>query len=1158
MSVELPGRVADNIEHLVGRDWLLKPLENWWNRRDERLLVIVGKPGTGKSMLLGWLAGFGPEPADPVARRRLAHLRSAVKASYFFQASGRNVSIESFAHGVTDQLIGRVPGLAGELVEKAHVVGTAHVDHAAAGAKVSGVMIGQLSLGSFDDNLLERVFVNPLKALYSKGYAEPMLLLIDALDEAQTEGDPTIPHLLARLKNLPAPVRILATTREEPRVLKFFHRGAIFDLVRDAPSDVDDIRLYARARLTSAAIANRDDCEKFAKRLSVQSAGVFLYAALVLDDLLPQPLASLQTPDLDSFALPADLNEIYTEFITRELGKDERLWFDIYEPLLGLISVARGDGLTSNQLAAIIGRDIRPALRACKQYLTGPLPNGPFRIFHQSFVDFLLQDAGNEHFHIDAASMHRRIAEHFWSVHDASASLDNDWLAADPYSRAHLAYHAAAAGLLDKFVADPLFLIASDPASLLGVIDRCSSQSAKAYRDVYIRTSLHDLDFSDRASYLELAARRSKQDRIAREFAGLPIQRRWRVPWVLSHAEAPYRTLGHFSGEIGGIAMIPDRDGRVAVVGLDEEGSWLRIVNAQGEIVSRTALRNIPIAVGSTQLETQCGLAVLEHRLDMDQKRIEDCGHELSISLWTTDDLPQLISTHQLADKPQYAESLRRSAIRCSGGELIAAIGGSSWTRVMRLQSQFGKLTQRRTERIWVVISPLAITELDGRPAIVLATDSELNIHVFDAEEIDPASNSDRYIEINDDDAWIRRYFSETVETYPTALAVSSRGASYIAVGDFDGSAYVFKRQSDSEELSLRGRLYGTGGEIKHLDIAEESGTISVVSADQSNHLKRWSLANSINQLEDRQYEVALFLRPDGTQTYLLERRITINNDGSLSYQDHLWNLTGAIRLYDRPDTNQALRAYAHRAGLDSRHDLVFVDRGGYRLQHHLFLNGPEQLVVVGPYSGKVGRPIVLARTADTEDPPLGCARKDAHFDLCRVADTLAIIEIDSRSVSLWTLSHSLQADVSKIESKSWRRQHVVEVEDPNDKAVISLIRAYFLSGGADLAYSRLDEIKRLSAHWTWGGKRESEWVTLETVDADKIRMKVLDNALIIATAGASFLRIFEMTKAADAPSEIASLNVGELIQDLEFASPESVALVTSGGSLVVAFNRSA
>jgi hypothetical protein len=81
---------------------------------------------------------------------------------------------------------------------------------------------------------------------------------------------------------------------------------------------------------------------------------------MVLDELLERPLTEL--PELDAHPLPVGLSGLYHDFLNRELGKDEQRWFDLYEPLLGLIAVAQGEGLTATQLTAIVGKDIHAAL----------------------------------------------------------------------------------------------------------------------------------------------------------------------------------------------------------------------------------------------------------------------------------------------------------------------------------------------------------------------------------------------------------------------------------------------------------------------------------------------------------------------------------------------------------------------------------------------------------------------------------------------------------------------------------------------------------------------------------------------------------------------------------------------------------------------------
>jgi hypothetical protein len=446
--VELPKRIAENIDRFTGRVWLLPRLLEWWDRGDERIFLLTGDPGTGKSMILAWLAGYGPEPQDALAREQLSRVRKMFKAAHFCQAASRNITPQAFAESVANQLTSNVAGFAGALTatlaEQVQITATQTIGAINAGGTAANVSIGRIDLTTLGDELsFDRGFTQPLKKLYASGHSEPMLILVDALDEALGyTGDKTLPALLSTLGDLPPQVRLLATTRDEPRVLKFFRDMQPLDLIRDADADVDDVRLYADGRLAKLTAVEPVKRQEFAQRLAKQAGGVFLYAAMVLDELLEHPPSGL--PDLDSYPLPDGLSGLYHTFLTRELGKDEQRWFDLYEPLLGLIAVAQGEGLTDQQLTDIIGKDIRAALRATKQYLSGELPDGPFRPFHKSFADFLLEDKDNVDYHIDSQLMHRRVTEHYWLKHR------DDWWKSDDYGLAHLAGHLYQAGQLDQ------------------------------------------------------------------------------------------------------------------------------------------------------------------------------------------------------------------------------------------------------------------------------------------------------------------------------------------------------------------------------------------------------------------------------------------------------------------------------------------------------------------------------------------------------------------------------------------------------------------------------------------------------------------------------------------------------------------------------------
>jgi hypothetical protein len=447
VRVKLPKHVAENIDRFTGRISLLPKILDWWDKSDKQLFLLTGDPGTGKSMILGWLAGFGPVPNEPTAQSQLARIREAVKGVHFCQAASRNISPQAFADNMANQLTRNVRGfadaLAATLNERVQILGTAHADTAEPGAKLTGNIIGRIDLGTLGDELsFDRAFTEPLKKL--DGNIEPLLLLVDALDEAQTYTGVTIPDLLSRLTDLPREVRILATTRDEPRVLKFFRNTKPFDVIKDADPNKHDVQTYAEGRLAEFCAVDESKRKDFAHRLALKADGVFLYAAMVLDDLLARPADDL--PELGSYSLPNGLSGLYHDFLKRELGKDDQRWFDLYEPLLGLIAVAQGEGLTATQLTGLVGRDIRSALRACNQYLSGDLPDGPFRPFHKSFADYLLEDDENTDFRIDGTAMHKRVADHYWS-HNV------DWSNCDEYGLKNLATHLWSSNRIDDLVA---------------------------------------------------------------------------------------------------------------------------------------------------------------------------------------------------------------------------------------------------------------------------------------------------------------------------------------------------------------------------------------------------------------------------------------------------------------------------------------------------------------------------------------------------------------------------------------------------------------------------------------------------------------------------------------------------------------------------------
>jgi hypothetical protein len=158
--------------------------------------------------------------------------------------------------------------------------------------------------------------------------------------------------------------------------------------------------------------------------------------------------------DLDALPLPADLGDLYQGFLNRRIGVNRTRWRDEVRPVLGLVAVSQGGGLSHAQLDGVTGKHTEGTLEEWKQYLGGALPDGPFRPFHKSFADFLLDEPRNRAYHVDAAGMHERLVDHYWPAapHDAPgadpAQAGNGakaWAGWDAYARRYLPTHLAGA-----------------------------------------------------------------------------------------------------------------------------------------------------------------------------------------------------------------------------------------------------------------------------------------------------------------------------------------------------------------------------------------------------------------------------------------------------------------------------------------------------------------------------------------------------------------------------------------------------------------------------------------------------------------------------------------------------------------------------------------
>ncbi|MDD5266654.1 MAG: hypothetical protein PHO08_05945 [Methylococcales bacterium] len=436
----LPQRLVATVDSFTGRRWLLPLICEWFEHTHERVFLLTGEPGAGKSMVAAWLAGYGPVPADSTSKTQLAYIRASIKAVHFCVWASGSTAPSACAENIANQLTRQVPGfadaLAASLKDRVQIMGAVYANEINAGSSVTGVHIENLNLAALSqEDSFDLALRNPLKNLYAKGYSQPMILLIDALDETLGRTRPggeegiNLASLLAKLDDLPDQVRVIATTRPDRRVLKYLGSARRCDLIEQAPPTVDDVRSHSFDRLAWLEGERR---EILATRIAAAAQGNFLYVHLVLADLATRlPILD----NLESVSFPVGLTGYFRDFLNRELGADEDKWAQEFGPVLGLIAVAQRVGFTKAQLEGITGREVEQTLRKCVQYLDGELPDGPFRPFHRSFAQFLLDDTGNMDYRLDAARMHDKIINYYWNA------CRDDWRRCDDYGLNNLASH---------------------------------------------------------------------------------------------------------------------------------------------------------------------------------------------------------------------------------------------------------------------------------------------------------------------------------------------------------------------------------------------------------------------------------------------------------------------------------------------------------------------------------------------------------------------------------------------------------------------------------------------------------------------------------------------------------------------------------------------
>jgi AAA ATPase domain len=247
-------------------------------------------------------------------------------------------------------------------------------------------------------------FLSQLLAEAAARAEGPVVVVVDALDEAEDTGLPAAANRLLLPRVLPPGVFFVLTTREEDDYrLDVDHEATIWVREED-PGNREDVERYIAAfidrrgddmapRLTAWGVGRAE----FAAALAGLSEGNFMYLVHVLPEIAAGRLAPETVGGIS--ALPRGLTNYYQRHWRdmKDVNPDRFATFQ--RPVLCFLAISR-EPVTLAQLAQwtlLEPGDVAQVIRAWREFLNEDA--GTYRIYHRSFAEFLNDHENLRYYH---------------------------------------------------------------------------------------------------------------------------------------------------------------------------------------------------------------------------------------------------------------------------------------------------------------------------------------------------------------------------------------------------------------------------------------------------------------------------------------------------------------------------------------------------------------------------------------------------------------------------------------------------------------------------------------------------------------------------------------------------------------------------------------
>lgn len=352
--------IEERTKDFVGRDFIFQAINNLLDNRafPSGYIVIRGEPGIGKTALISQL----------VKNKGYVH---------HFNIASQNIrSPKDFLANICAQLIVRY-----------------RLDY-------SEIQPGALEDGGFLLGLLSEAA--------SRNENRPLVILVDALDEAEDISIPPEANHLYLPRALPDGVFFIVTTREKYDFRLLVDHRRDIHLKEDDPQNMQDIRQFIKNFireqqnfLSKRIVQWGVDEDKFIEIIAEKSEGNFMYLVHVLSDIKENRITPTNIDNIRD--LPKGLIAYYQRHWRSMRDQDSDKFERLYEPVVCFLATAQ-EPVTIGELAEwtkIKPIRILEVIREWHEFLNkidiGDEPR--YRIYHNSFREFLMDEVGLARYH---------------------------------------------------------------------------------------------------------------------------------------------------------------------------------------------------------------------------------------------------------------------------------------------------------------------------------------------------------------------------------------------------------------------------------------------------------------------------------------------------------------------------------------------------------------------------------------------------------------------------------------------------------------------------------------------------------------------------------------------------------------------------------------